>query len=191
MTQKPQLHDKILEKAGQLFREKGYATTSMKQIAEASGCTNAALYYYFEGGKRHILHEVIHHMAVGDPFMASALSQADSLESLIISMSQALSKNLPHTTDRVNWLLLQFPTLPNEEKQFLQDRAFFGLQSMLQKQISRFVDDESTAEKIGWMLFCSFFGHQQIFNKMEIGKRIDFSLEEYGRFLAQMITEKE
>ena len=60
MTEIPSLQDLIIEKASELFREKGYTATSIKQIAKASGCTTDALYYYFEGGKKHILREVIH-----------------------------------------------------------------------------------------------------------------------------------
>ena len=45
------LKDIILQKAGELFAQQGYTATSNKQIAKAAGCTAAALYYYFEGGK--------------------------------------------------------------------------------------------------------------------------------------------
>ncbi len=51
---------------------------SIKQIAKASGCTNAALYYYFDGGKEHILHEVIRHTAQERINLLSAAANADS-----------------------------------------------------------------------------------------------------------------
>lgn len=40
--------ERILEKAAQLFAEKGVDKASVKEIAEAAGVTNPTLYYYFE-----------------------------------------------------------------------------------------------------------------------------------------------
>lgn len=37
------LQDMIVENAGALFREQGYAATSIRQIAQPSDCTEAAL----------------------------------------------------------------------------------------------------------------------------------------------------
>jgi AcrR family transcriptional regulator len=48
----------ILEKAGQLFWQKGYNNTSMKDIANACDCKPANFYNYFSG-KEDILYEVI------------------------------------------------------------------------------------------------------------------------------------
>ena len=39
---------RILEVAGELFREKGYVATSTQNIADELGVTKAALYYHFE-----------------------------------------------------------------------------------------------------------------------------------------------
>jgi len=185
-TQAP-LNDLIIEKASHLFREQGYAATSIKQIANESGCTNAALYYYYEGGKQEILREVIHHSAVENMEIFTAVAGADSLESLLIQLSQTLSRVMPRMTDRVNWLMLQFPTLPDEEKQFLRNQLF-GFHEVLQAQIGRFVADDATADKLAWLIFCSFFGYQQVFTKMGVDQVVDMSLEDYGRFLAQVIT---
>lgn len=185
-TQAP-LNDLIIEKASHLFREQGYAATSIKQIANEAGCTNAALYYYYEGGKQEILREVIHHSTVEKMGFLSAVADADSLESLLIQLSQSLSEVMPRMADRVNWLMLQFPTLPAEEKQFLRNQLF-SFHAVLQAQIGRFVAEDATADKLAWLIFCSFFGYQQVFTKMGVDQVVDMSLEDYGRFLAQVIT---
>ena len=41
------LRDTILAVATKLFADQGYAGTSIRQIVEASNCTNPSLYYYF------------------------------------------------------------------------------------------------------------------------------------------------
>lgn len=42
------LREAILEAAGQCFADKGYAATSMREVAALAACTKPALYYYFE-----------------------------------------------------------------------------------------------------------------------------------------------
>lgn len=43
------LRERILRAASELFAEKGYAATSVREIASLAGCTKPALYYYFHG----------------------------------------------------------------------------------------------------------------------------------------------
>ena len=56
--QTPVMKSLILEKAGQLFWQKGYNNTSMKDIANACECKPANFYNYFSG-KEDILYEVV------------------------------------------------------------------------------------------------------------------------------------
>jgi AcrR family transcriptional regulator len=185
MTETHSLQDLIIEKAGELFREQGYAATTIKQIAKASGCTTAALYYYFEDGKQHILREVIHRSAKEAEFVMQ-FPQAESLEEFLIELSGILAERFPQMADRFNWIMLQFPTLPDEEKRILQDQAL-GVHDSLQERIGQYVADEATADRLAWMVYSAFFGYQQIFTKMEVGRRVDFGAVEYGRFLAQVV----
>lgn len=48
---------KILQEAARIFREKGYAGTTMDDVAAALGQTKAAVYYYY-GSKEDILLEI-------------------------------------------------------------------------------------------------------------------------------------
>ena len=184
MTDSHSLQDLIVEKAGELFRKQGYAETSIKQIARASGCTTAALYYYFEEGKQHILREVIHRSA-GEVESDKQFPEAGSLEEFLIQLSGVLAERFPRVADRFNWLMLQFPTLPDEEKRILQDQLL-GIQQGLRERIDQYVADGATADRLAWMVYCSFFGYHQIFTKMEVGRRVDLDPVEYGRFLAQI-----
>ena len=45
----PGLRTAILNAATRLFAERGYAATSMREVAEAANCTKPAVYYYFDG----------------------------------------------------------------------------------------------------------------------------------------------
>ena len=185
MTESHSLKVLIIERAGELFREQGYAATTIKQIAKAAGCTTAALYYYFEDGKQHILREVIRRSAHKGE-VSSQLSQADSLEEFVVDLGNNLAGRFPKDADRFNWIMLQFPTLPEEEKRIVQDQVI-ARQRELQEHIRRYVADDRTAERLAWLVFCSYLGYQQIFTKMEVGQRVDLGMEEYSRFLAQVM----
>jgi AcrR family transcriptional regulator len=185
MTESHSLQALIIEKAGQLFRKQGYAATTIKQIAKAAGCTTAALYYYFEDGKQHILREVIRTSA-RDAEASMHFPQAESLDQFLIELSAVLAQRFPQVAERFNWLMLQFATLPDEEKRILQDQVL-GIQRSLREQIGQYVADRETSEKLAWLVYCSFFGYHQMFTKMEVVQRVDLDAVEYGRFLAQVV----
>jgi len=48
----------ILEAAASLFREKGYAEVSLREIAQAAGMKTGSLYYHFEG-KESLVEEIL------------------------------------------------------------------------------------------------------------------------------------
>ena len=179
------LQDRIIEKAGELFREKGYAATTIKQIANASGCTTAALYYYFEDGKQHILREVIRRSARGVE-LARTLPEAASLEEFLVKLSVVLAQRFPEEADRFNWIMLQFATLPDEEKRIVQNQVI-AIPQALKERFCRFVADEEMAERLAWLVFCSFLGYQQVFTRLEVAGIVDLSMDEYGGFLAKVV----
>jgi len=185
MSESQSLRQRIIEEAGDLFHQQGYAATSIKQIAKAAGCTTAALYYYFEDGKQHILREVIHKSA-REVESEKEFPQAASLEEFLIELSTALAERFPRVADRFNWIMLQFSTLPDEEKRILQDQLL-GIQQGLRERIGQYVYDDATADRLAWVVYCSFFGYHQIFTKMEVGQRVDLGAVDYGRLMAQFV----
>jgi AcrR family transcriptional regulator len=185
MTELHSLQNLIIEEAGELFREQGYAATTIKQIAKASGCTTAALYYYFEDGKKHILREVIRRPTKEAEF-SMHLPQAGNLEELLVKLGAYLAERFPEVADRINWIMLQFATLPDEEKLIVQNQVI-GIQQALKERISHYVAGQETAERLAWLVLCSSLGYQQIFIRLEVAERVDLGTAEYGGFLAQVV----
>jgi AcrR family transcriptional regulator len=186
MTEPHSLRELIIEAASELFREQGYTATTIKQIAKAAGCTTAALYYYFEDGKRHILREVIHNSAREAEF-PMRFPEAESLGEFLAKLGANLAQRPPEVADRINWIMLQFASLPNSEKRIVQNQVL-SIQHALKERISRYVADKEMAERLAWLVFCSFLGYQQMFTKLEVGEMVDLSMEEYGGFLGEVVT---
>jgi AcrR family transcriptional regulator len=184
MTEPHSLKELIIEVAGELFKEQGYTATTIKQIAKAAGCTTAALYYYFEDGKQHILREVIRRSGQQAPMR---LPQAESLDEFLVKLGGNLALRPPEVADRINWIILQFGTLPEEEKRIVQHQVL-GIQHALREKIGGFVTGSETAERLAWLIFCSFLGYQQMFTKLEVGDMVDLSMEKFGGFMAEVIT---
>jgi AcrR family transcriptional regulator len=56
----PEKHLELLQAASQLFAERGYHNTSIRDLSEATGRSLSGLYYYFSG-KDELLYQVQHH----------------------------------------------------------------------------------------------------------------------------------
>jgi len=54
----PNLRQRIIDVATELFAEQGYSATSMRQVVEACSCSKPSLYYYF-ANKESLFSEVV------------------------------------------------------------------------------------------------------------------------------------
>ena len=186
MVVRTNLAEDILQNASVLFREQGYAATTIKQIARAAGCTTAALYYYYEGGKSEILREVIRSYQDRTNF-ESSIRGANSLPELIENLATTLTLSLPERADQLSWLLLEYPGLSETEQLAIQE-PILGIQATLSREIYHFVPDEAEADQLAWLIFTAFFGYQQLFEKAEINQHVALDLKAYGSLLARLIT---
>lgn len=79
----------IADRAAELFAEKGFAATSIREIAEAAGVTKPTLYYYFgskEGLVRHIVRGSI--CAFADA-VARCVAADASLEETLLAIAES------------------------------------------------------------------------------------------------------
>lgn len=78
--------EKILDIAEGLFTEQGYKSVSIRDIAQACGVTNAALYYHFEN-KEALFAEVLeNHVARLSDHMRKATEDEDEIRQQLIAM---------------------------------------------------------------------------------------------------------
>lgn len=89
--------DRVLDAAEKLFMERGYADVSMRDIANALGVRQAALYYHAPEGKSQLYREVVErHMAHHRAGLEQAIQKAPpELEAQLRAVAGWLFSQLP------------------------------------------------------------------------------------------------
>ena len=181
------LRETIIKKADALFREQGYAATSIKQIAKAAGCTTAALYYYFEDGKSQILREVALSVSADVVRIFESVTEPASLEDLLDQIGTAIARTMPDVLKRIHWMSAELSRLDQKERVHihLQQRK---LQHAIRKQLQRFIEDEEEANELAWLMFCAYLGYGHFFFLMQGREHTDFSLEQFGKIVTRVVS---
>ena len=183
MATKTDLKKIILAKSTDLFQAQGYTATTIKQIAIASDCTTAALYYYFEGGKEEILLNVMRNLKGAE--LLDGLGDCSSLPDFLQRLTSTMAPEMPYLAEEIGWILLQSLSLPEEGRMLIRDH-FLDIFHTLKNQLACFTP-ESEVESLAWIIFSSFVGYQMIFYRGNIQDHVDFPVIEFSTKLAELI----
>ncbi len=182
--------DLIIETATHLFSEQGYTATSVRQIAEVVGCTEAALYYHFKDGKRALLQAVLE---CEMPKLTSIINSSDSATSFQEAMSSIVAQMTvvgPERMEKMRWILGEFHRLSDEEKALFHD-SHLQMHHIISQVIRPYVDSDEYADKLAWIFFAAGFGYGQIFWNLEIQNVANFSLQEFMETLIPMLISQQ
>jgi AcrR family transcriptional regulator len=168
--------DLIIEIASDLFLRQGYEATSIRQIADEVGVTEAALYYHFKEGKRELLQAVFQCQMPNFKQVLEQCQGAESLQELIHCFGQAVAKIAPHVFPRIRWLISEYPNLEQSERDFIHQKQI-AFHDGLAELIEPFVGDADTANALAWMLICLKLGHSQLFGSMDLQSVVDFPMQ--------------
>jgi AcrR family transcriptional regulator len=185
MPRKTNRQELIVIKATELFMAQGYKTTTVRQIAEAAGCTDAALYYHFPQGKRSLFQAVLECNMPDFLALLEPCRQANSLQELIPALGQNIDLDSP-LWDRVRWLMTEFTHLSADEKELAQ-QAYLAFHTELLKLVQRFVPDKAHASMITWLVICALLGYIQTFLNLEMGKIVPLPIDRFKEILAQLL----
>ncbi len=190
MREASELKETILRVASELFSWRGYAATSIKQIAKAAGCTTAALYYYFEEGKVHILREVVRLYSKDVLSAVDEEAEFTDLAAYLGALARRIGQSMHQRSRRMNWLLLEVRSLPLKEQERFREqfqKQFQGLHRAIRTRLERYVDDLEQANMLAWIIVCAFLGYGQLFEVMGLKDRLAPSLDAFGHALMAMI----
>lgn len=188
MSQKINRQVLIVTKAAELFMAQGYNATSVRQIAEAAGCTDAALYYHFRDGKRALFQAVIESNLPDFMALLEPCRNANSLSGLIVTIGSGIDQTAP-LWGRISWLITEFPHLSADEKQLVH-QVYLTFQVELTQLIRPFVADDARAEEIAWLVICALFGYAQTFLHFELQEIAPLPLDKFKASLAQLFENK-
>lgn len=181
------LRDSIIREANELFIQQGYAATTIKQIASGAGCTTAALYYYFAGGKAEILREVVRTYADVLTHIFEHTTNATTLPEFVQRLGDILARTAPDVLRRMSWILADFPKLhPNEQHQL--HALLLTIHAHIAHEIHQFVADEVQAQRLAWFVFCAYFGYEQVFLTLDTKRIVPLSYEEFAQTLASIFA---
>jgi AcrR family transcriptional regulator len=175
----------ILDTAAKLFTEQGYAETSVRQIADEVGVTEAALYYHFKEGKRELLQHVVECQFPDLQSIVEGCREAQSLRELVIAYGEMLVDLGPTYITQLRWLSSEFQRLDPKERAFIQQKQL-AFQKGMADLIAQFVDSPETANGLAWVLFSTTFGYGQLFYNFDLRDFVDFSREEMIAMLVRL-----
>jgi AcrR family transcriptional regulator len=187
MTGRTNRREQIVEEATNLFTNHGYNATSVRQISDAVGCTEAAIYYHFKD-KRALLQEVVECNLPDFLHILDDVKEADSLPELISGYGYGVARMIGNgeRIQKMRWILLEFPNLSPEEQTLFHNK-FLRLQKELSASIERFINDKKQADNLAWTLICAGFGYGQLFHNLGLTARFDFQPEQLIKVLTQIV----
>jgi AcrR family transcriptional regulator len=98
-------HDRILKKALELFSEKGYDATSVREICEAAGITKPTLYYFY-GSKEGVYRAIVEGaLARFQADLIRALERDGSLRDRLVRMARSYVEATRREPDLARFVL--------------------------------------------------------------------------------------
>jgi AcrR family transcriptional regulator len=180
--------EEIVEAATRLFMQQGYKATSVRQIAEEVGCTEAALYYHFKYGKRALFGAVIESTMPDLTAIVNDCRDAMSLHAFIVRLGRGLlCAAQERMITRLRWIMAEFGSLSEEERCMLYERHLSFREGLID-QIRRFVDDEAEACQIAWTLVFVVFGYGQLMLNLNMESVIAFDRDAFLEGLANSLA---
>lgn len=186
MTERINRKDLIVEIASKLFLKQGYEATSVRQIADEVGVTEAALYYHFKAGKQELLQAVFICQMPSFKQILDECQLADSLSDLMARFGKVLAQLAPQMTPRLSWLISEYPNL-DAEKQNLIHLKFLAFHAGLSQQIHAFVPEEATAKTLAWTLICASLGHSQLFVSLDLQSSAEVQITDLMAHLGEAL----
>ena len=176
------LRAEIIKNSRELFEKRGYSATSVRQIANKSGCTAGSLYYFFAGGKAEILQEVINSYGVALPGGWAGGEESESLDVFIDRLIVELPTIFQIRNQQLGWLVLEIHHLAPEEQEII--RSFpVSLYDSILREINSFIDDPEISLQVCWLIFSLLSGYVDMAARIGPFVGEQMNIEEIGQVL--------
>jgi TetR/AcrR family transcriptional repressor of mexJK operon len=122
-TRRPEKTEKILDAAGQLFREQGYGAVSMDQIARDAGVSKATVYAHFESKERLFASMIDHGCKTYLEGIVPAVQQLDDMHEALTRIARSIENFLlaPKTLGIYRVIIAEGTRFPEIANAFVQN----------------------------------------------------------------------
>lgn len=169
--------DLIVRVASELFRKQGYDATSVREIAEEVGVTEAALYYHFKGGKRELLEAVFEQEMPDFEQVVANCAGKGTFAELTACLLSKFKVEGRETVERMRWVISEFPNLSPEERSLFHQRLVL-LQRDLTTVLQKFVDNPDDRRFLALGIMSMFLGYGQIFWALDFESVVPVEVED-------------
>jgi AcrR family transcriptional regulator len=168
--------DLIIDAAAELFKERGYTATSVRQIADSVGVTEAALYYHFKAGKRELLEAVFECQMPDFATVLGNCTEAETIGDVIRCFALHATTVGRASMDKFRWIMAEFPRMTQEERDLFHARHFELIEAF-EKAFARFVSDPDDLHRLSILTVCTVMGYSMLFWTLDLESKIDFPVE--------------
>ncbi len=187
MPERTNRRDNIVNAAAQLFVQNGYDATSVRQIADVVGVTEAALYYHFKDGKRELLEAVIGCQIPDLLNVVEECEDAESLHDFIVQFGQKMAALHPKRLEKLRWMVMEFPRMTGEERAMFH-RKHLAFQNRIAAAVQRFLNDEAAARTMAATIACLMFGYGFLFMSLDLQSVSDVKSDDIIQLLARSMS---
>jgi len=184
MAERTNRRDNIVDAAAQLFVQHGYDATSVRQIADVVGVTEAALYYHFKDGKRELLEAVITCQIPDLLHVVEECESAETLQDFIVQSGRRMTELNLKLLEKLRWMVMEFPRMTGEERAMFH-RKHLAFQNRIAVAVDRFIGDPAAAKTMAATIACLVFGYGFLFLNLDLQSVSDVKSEDIAQLLAQ------
>ena len=186
MSKRINRRELIIDEASKLFMTQGYTATSVRQIAEAAECTEAALYYHFKDGKRALFQTVLEENFPDLIGLLDSCRDAQSISELVTLFFSDIDARGMRYYNRLHWIVAEYPNLSTDE-QGLVHEALLTFHAELARIFMAFEPEQIRAQELAWILLCASFGFAQTFIHLNLMSGTDVTRETFVQTLAEKL----
>lgn len=182
MVQRVNRREQIVNNATEMFMERGYTATSIRQIADSVGVTEAAIYYHFKDGKRELLQAVLE---AETPDFISIFDHCEgitTLQELLLKLFTELTKIGQERIHKMRWIVAEFPNLTPEERALFQNKHL-RFHTRFVSLLEPFIKNSMEADRLAWILTFAMFGYGFLMWNLQLESIVYFPPEQYIREL--------
>ena len=187
MPERVNRRDNIVDAASELFLRNGYDATSVRQIADVVGVTEAALYYHFKDGKRELLEAVIMCQIPDLLNIVDECQGAETLQDFIVQLGQRMAVLNPARIEKLRWMVTEYPRMTAEERALFH-KKHMAFQARVATAVERFTGDPIQARTISATIICLMYGYAFLFVNLDLQSVVDVNKSDIIQLLAQGIA---